>query len=336
MRRSASDPRKAVLAPRRPVASRSGAFRPAASLAVAVLAVGMVTAACGGAATSASGGTHSGTAKSASKQSANRKAGSGVADAMQAGGVNAAAGTGSAQSAPSNGGSAGGAGAPSAPSAAKPLAGKIVGIDPGHNGRNRDDPTYINHLVWNGREMEACDTTGTETDSGFTEASFNFKVATYLKADLRKDGAKVVLTRKNNNGVGPCVNTRARILNRAHANVSIDIHADGGPSWGRGFTVLQPVSDKYNKKVVKSSITFGHDVRAAMLAHHMHESDYYGKDGLIFRDDLAGLNLTTEPKILIECANMRNSADAHLLEQAWFQKRLAHAFTAAIVKFLKH
>jgi N-acetylmuramoyl-L-alanine amidase len=304
-----------------------------------VLAVGMVTAACGGAATSASGVGHSGTAHSASKQSANRKAGSGVADAMHAGGGNAAAGTGSAQSAPSNGGSSnsGSAGAPSAPSAARPLAGKIVGIDPGHNGRNRDDPTYINHLVWNGREMEACDTTGTETDSGFTEASFNFKVATYLKADLRKDGAKVVLTRKNNDGVGPCVNTRARILNRAHANVSIDIHADGGPSWGRGFTVLQPVSDKYNKKAVKSSITFGHDVRTAMLAHHMHESDYYGKDGLIFRDDLAGLNLTTEPKILIECANMRNSADAHLLEQAWFQKRLAHAFTAAIVKFLaKH
>jgi N-acetylmuramoyl-L-alanine amidase len=336
MRRSVSNPGKAVLAP-----------------AVAVLAVGMVTAACGGAATSASGAGHSGTAhsaskRSASKQSANRKAGSGVADAMQAGGVNAAAGTGAAQSAPSNGssskgssgksGTAGGSAAASGtPSAARPLAGKIVGIDPGHNGRNRDDPSYINHLVWNGREWEACDTTGTETDSGFTEASFNFKVATYLKADLRKDGAKVVLTRKNNNGVGPCVNTRARILNRAHANVSIDIHADGGPTWGRGFTVLQPVSDKYNKKVVKSSITFGHDVRAAMLAHHMHESDYYGKDGLIFRDDLAGLNLTTEPKILIESANMQNSKDAYLLEQAWFQKRLAHAFTAAIVKFLaKH
>lgn len=325
------------------------AIRPAACLAAVVLTAGVATAACGGGSAAASHTAHR--AASGSAQSANRPASSGVADAMQAGGGNVAPGSaGAGQSGPSSsgashsgtsgssasGGATTGSGASSAgASTTEPLVGKIVGIDPGHNGRNKDDPTYINHRVWNGREWESCDTTGTETDSGFTEASFNFKVATYLKADLRKDGAKVVMTRKSNDGVGPCVNTRARILNRAHANVSIDIHADGGPSWGRGFTVLQPVTDKYNKKVVSSSIRFGHDVRAAMLSHGMHESNYYGKDGLIFRDDLAGLNLTTEPKILIECANMRNSADAHLLEQAWFQKRLAHAFTAAIVTFLK-
>ncbi len=39
--------------------------------------------------------------------------------------------------------------------AALPLAGKTVGIDPGHNGLNyTDPPTYINHLVWNGRSQE--------------------------------------------------------------------------------------------------------------------------------------------------------------------------------------
>src|ERR1039458_8643253 len=71
----------------------------------------------------------------------------------------------------------------SADAAAKPLAGKVVGIDPGHNGRNRDDPSYLNHLIWNGREWETCDTTGTETDSGYTEARYNFNVARYLRAD---------------------------------------------------------------------------------------------------------------------------------------------------------
>jgi N-acetylmuramoyl-L-alanine amidase len=34
---------------------------------------------------------------------------------------------------------------------------------------------------------------------------------------------------------------------------------------------------------------------------------------------------------------MRNATDARLLVRTWFQKRLAKAFTAAIVKFLaKH
>ena len=131
-----------------------------------------------------------------------------------------------------------GSGRAAANAPAKPLAGIIVGIDPGHNGGNFDDPSYINRLVWNGRERETCDTTGTETDSGYTEAQFNFHVATYLRDDLQRDGARVVMTRTSNTGVGPCVNTRAQIINRAHANVAIDIHADGGPASGRGFTVL--------------------------------------------------------------------------------------------------
>jgi len=65
------------------------------------------------------------------------------------------------------------------------------------------DPTYINHLIWNGRERESCDTTGTETDGGYTEALFNWRVGSDLAADLRAEGAQVVLTRHNNDGVGP-------------------------------------------------------------------------------------------------------------------------------------
>jgi len=217
----------------------------------------------------------------------------------------------------------------------KPLAGKVIGIDPGHNGRNKDDPSFINRLIWNGREWETCDTTGTETGGGYTEAQFNFNVASYLRTDLISEGAKVVMTRPNNTGVGPCVNKRAQIINAAHANVAIDIHADGGPARGRGFTVLEPVADGPNDKVIKASVRFGGDVRAAMLKYTtMPESDYYGHDGIILRNDLAGLNLTRVPKILIESGNMRNATDARLLTQSSFQRELAKAFAAAIVRFL--
>jgi N-acetylmuramoyl-L-alanine amidase len=66
----------------------------------------------------------------------------------------------------------------------------------------------------------------------------------------------------------------------------------------------------------------------------MPSSDYYGRSGVIDRDDLAGLNLTTVPKILIECGNMPNPTDAALLTSPAFQRELAKAFTAAIVAFL--
>ena len=222
------------------------------------------------------------------------------------------------------------------PSAAPSLAGKIIGIDPGHNGGNFTDPAAIGHLIWNGTGWEACDTTGTTTDGGYTEAQFNFDVARDLRADLRRDGAQVVMTRTSNDGVGPCVDRRAEIINAARAAVALDIHADGGPASGRGFTILEPVADGPNDEVIAASQRFAADVRQAMLAGTpMPESDYTGVDGIMPRDDLAGLDLTTVPKVLIECGNMRNAADAGLLVTARFQQQVAAALTAAIVRFLE-
>jgi N-acetylmuramoyl-L-alanine amidase len=223
----------------------------------------------------------------------------------------------------------------SRPPSATPLAGITVGIDPGHNGRNGTDPSFINHLIWNGRASETCDTTGTQTAGGYTEARFNFDVARDLRAALLADGARVVMTRENNHGVGPCVDRRAQILKDSGARVAIDIHADGGPPGGRGFTVLEPIADGPNDHVIRSSERFGRDVRAAILARtSMPVSDYYGSNGIQFRNDLAGLNLTTVPKVLIESGNMVNATDAALLTSPRFQRQLAAALLAAILAFL--
>ena len=218
---------------------------------------------------------------------------------------------------------------------AGPLAGMVVGIDPGHNGANGTHPSYINRLIWNGRERETCDTTGTQTDGAYTEAQFNFRVAMFLRIDLLRDGAQAAMTRTNNRGVGPCVTRRAQILNRSHANVAVDIHADGGPPSGRGFAVLEPVADGPNDRVIAASAAFGRDVRWAFLRYtKIPLSTYDGSDGISYRDDLAGLNLTSVPKILIECGNMRNATDAALLVSAAFQQRIARALEAAIIRFL--
>jgi N-acetylmuramoyl-L-alanine amidase len=211
----------------------------------------------------------------------------------------------------------------------------VVGVDPGHNGRNYTDPTYIDRQIWNGREYEDCNTTGTETDGGYTEARFNWNVAGYLVTDLDREGAQVVLTRHNNNGVGPCVNRRAQIMNRAHVAVAIAIHADGGPADGRGFAILEPVADGINNRSLRGSHRFARILRGRFLAGTgMPVSTYDGIDGLQPRDDLAGENLTTEPYALIECGNMRNATDAALLTSPHWQQRAAAAITSAITRFL--
>ncbi|MGD0244111.1 MAG: N-acetylmuramoyl-L-alanine amidase [Streptosporangiaceae bacterium] len=227
------------------------------------------------------------------------------------------------------------AGKSAAPAARGRLAGRVIGIDPGHNGLNYTNPAFLNRKVWNGREWEGCDTTGTRTAGGYTEALFTWNVATYLRADLVAMGARVVMTRSGNRGLGPCVDRRARILNQAHANVSVDIHADYGPPAGRGFSILEPVADGPNNKVIGSSARFGRDVHAMLLRDtKLPVSDYYGRNGYISRDDLAGLNLTTMAKILVECGNMHNVTDAALLVRPGVQRGIAAALAAAIVKFL--
>ncbi|HXQ75032.1 MAG TPA: N-acetylmuramoyl-L-alanine amidase [Acidimicrobiales bacterium] len=216
------------------------------------------------------------------------------------------------------------------------LAGKVVAIDPGHNGGNGADPAYIDTPVFNGREEEACDTTGASTDSGYTESQFNFNVAEYLAADLRDQGATVVLTRDSNTGVGPCVTERAAIGNEAHADAAVAIHADGGPPGGRGFAILEPVADGPNDGVISSSAALGTDLRDSFLAGTGEPvSSYDGVDGIQPRDDLGGINLTTVPKVFIECANMRNPTDAALIVTSAWQQRAAAAIDAGITEFLQ-
>lgn len=208
------------------------------------------------------------------------------------------------------------------PSVGFSLAGEVIGIDPGHNGANGSYPGLIDRLIWNGREYETCDTTGTETNARYSEAAFNFDVASRLAALLRSYGATVVLTRTSNRGVGPCVTTRAAIIDASDADAAVDIHGDGGPAWGRGVAVLEPVADGPNRKVIGSSRTLALDVvRQFRSTAGEPYSNYDGVAGLQPRGDLAGLNLTTVPKVLIECANMRNPGDAaRVTSRAWRQK----------------
>jgi N-acetylmuramoyl-L-alanine amidase len=65
-------------------------------------------------------------------------------------------------------------------------------------------------------------------------------------------------------------------------------------------------------------------------------STYDGANGISYRNDLAGLNLTRVPKVLIECGNMRNATDAARLVRASFQKLAAEAFARSITVFLTH
>ena len=145
-----------------------------------------------------------------------------------------------------------------------------------------------------------------------------------------------MLTRTSDTGVGPCVTQRAAIGNAAHANAAISIHADGGPPYGRGFAILEPVADGINNAIIGPSAILGADLRAAFAAGTGEPvSTYDGINGIQPRDNLAGINLSTVPKVFIECADMRNATDAALITTAIWQAKAARAIAAGLTTFLK-
>jgi N-acetylmuramoyl-L-alanine amidase len=224
--------------------------------------------------------------------------------------------------------------------AALPLAGTTVHVDAGHNGANGAHVAQINRQVpaGTGGYRKACDTTGAQTNDGcLTEAAFTLDVARRLQRRLQRLGARVVMTRTTNDGVGPCVDERAAIGNRANTDLALSIHADGGPPAGHGFHVIAPLPDRaVRPSIVAYSLRFARDLRARLAAARTGRANYIaGGDGLDRRSDLAGLNLSRVPKALVELGNMRNAAEARQLARASRRDRFASALARAIRKTLE-
>lgn len=217
---------------------------------------------------------------------------------------------------------------------ARPLAGRTVVIDPGHDGGNAAHPAQINALVPAGGFSKACDTAGTSTDAGYPEHAFTYDVSLRLAKLLRARGARVVLTRTTDTGVGPCVDVRGVSGQRNHADLAISIHADGGPAGGRGFHVISPLPLTFpggsTNRIVAASRALAVAVRNHLDGSGLPRSTYAGVDGLIERSDLAGLNLSTVPKVLVEIGNMRNARDAALQTSATFRQLVAQRLADAL------
>lgn len=215
------------------------------------------------------------------------------------------------------------------------LAGAVIVIDPGHNGMNWAHPEEIGRLVDIGNGTKPCNTTGTSTLDGYTEAEFTWAIAELLVAILEEAGATVVLTRADNEGWGPCITERAATGNRNAADAVVSIHADGGPDDGRGFHVIHPASvSGLTDDIAADSKRLAEAVHAAYLATGMPVADYIGEDGFSERDDLGGLNLSDVPAVFLEAGNMRNPSDAALMKDQRFRAEIADAIARALIEFL--
>jgi N-acetylmuramoyl-L-alanine amidase len=225
---------------------------------------------------------------------------------------------------------------PSSTPAEGDLAGRVIVIDPGHN-RNSNG-RFIRHKVPAGNgKTKACNSTGTATNANYAEHAYNWSQANLLAAELRSRGATVKLTRANDTGNGPCVNTRASLANKLKADLLISIHADGSyAKRARGFHIIVSTVMAGGTKTEQESRRLAEKIRAVLPEQTgMPRSTYIGK-GTAFspRSDIATLNFAKVPAVMMEMGNMRNAKDAAMFGSPAWRATAATALADAISAYL--
>lgn len=224
------------------------------------------------------------------------------------------------------------------PEVRKPLAGKTIVIDPGHQLGNSRHLGEVDRLVDAGGFEKPCNSTGTSTDAGFPEATFTWDVAVDLRSLLRSEGAKVVMTRSSNSyeAWGPCVDARGRLGNQVHADAAISIHGDGADAAYRGFFVIRPrLLPGWTDDIFESSHRLAGLVHAALVHAGAAVANDYGGTGYSTRTDLGTLNWSNVPIVMVELGNMRNAIDAaHMTSEAYRNDVYARGLARGVTAFL--
>ncbi|MGB6222518.1 N-acetylmuramoyl-L-alanine amidase family protein [Haloferula sp.] len=204
---------------------------------------------------------------------------------------------------------------------------RTVIIDPGHGGK---DPGATNSLG--------------------TEASYNLKVANYLKENLEKLGYKVIMTRNSNRYL--TLQQRVDIANQCRENaVFISIHHNSGQSRARGIETftLSPVGvahygERLKASDLKSRTGNFHDSANVALATAVHgmllttlkdekTQKAYTLDRGIKRARFSVLTGVKHPSILVECGFMTHPYEARLINDTGYQKTVAKSIAFAIQRY---
>jgi N-acetylmuramoyl-L-alanine amidase len=214
------------------------------------------------------------------------------------------------------------------------LSGLVIALDPGHDIGNRNHVALINKKYWVGL-TKTCNTTGTATNAGYPEATYNWDVVARLRRLLVANGATVVVTRDRNTAstYGPCVGARGSFPSQEKARFMVQVHADGAPASGHGFHVIAPAYYKgYTDDIYVGSGRLAAAMVAGMVSKGLQRSTYLSKT-IQVRKDTGAINMSDVPTVTVETLNMRNAADARLAMSSAGRQKVAAALYAGILRY---
>ena len=223
-----------------------------------------------------------------------------------------------------------------AAAADRPLAGRVIVLDPGHQLGNSDSRGRPAGSVPAGGFRKPCNTTGTATRGGFPEATFTWQVSAAGGASAARLGATVVLTRTaNSRRLGARASTSAggRATSGTPTSSSASMPTARTPRGARGFHVIAPPDRRpWTHDIWRESRAFARATRAALRAAGVPMANYTaGGDGLAVRRDLGTLNLSDVPVVMVELGNMRHRGDARRMTRPAGRAIYARALVRAVL-----
>ncbi|MGE5653792.1 MAG: N-acetylmuramoyl-L-alanine amidase [Bacillota bacterium] len=182
--------------------------------------------------------------------------------------------------------------------AAKPLAGWVIAVDPGHGGAD----------------------TGARGYTGYLEKNVNLAVSQLVRAKLAALGAQVVMTRTTDQTVS--LNDRVKLALQGGADLFLSIHSDSYPtSSAMGSTGLYQI-DRAEQEALARPVHAAYLMATARLNRSVREQDLY-----VLRN-------TPLPATLLELGFISNPDEERLLKDPQFQDKAATGIVNGVVNYV--
>lgn len=205
----------------------------------------------------------------------------------------------------------------------------VIVLDPGHSGKVARGTEPIGPGSGERKAKDVSGTIGCVTR--VNEYQLTLQVAKKLQTELKKQGCKVILTRKDNKTVISCAQ-RAQKANKAKADAYLRIHANAVDFSSANGALTISVSRRnrfIGSKMVKKCYALSKAVLDSYVKATGCRREYIWEN-----DTMSGNNWSKVPTTLIELGYMSNPGEDRKMQSASYQKKMVKGLSDGIRRFL--
>lgn len=205
---------------------------------------------------------------------------------------------------------------------------QVVAIDAGHQGRGNSNLEPIGPGASERKPKVSSGTQGVAT--GTAEYELNLAVAKKLEKALKKEGYRVIMIRTTND-VDISNSRRAKIANKARADVFIRIHANSSTdsSISGVLTISPTASNPYCANIYKDSYLL-----SKCVVDEVSNATGARNTGVWQTDSMSGINWCKVPVTILEMGYMSNPTEDRNMAKNSYRNKIVKGTVKGINKYL--